>query len=244
MYDIFSQLSTWLMEPFFNLLYGLESLPVFYALILGIVGALAPCQFTGNISAMLLYGNQSIQKRISWQNAISFILGKIVAFSLLGLLVWVLGREVQQELTYYFPWLRKVIGPVLVIVGVFMLGLIRISGSINIITVPGSLVGNGLLGSFLLGLSFSLAFCPTMFVLFFVSLMPVAFSTSIGFIIPTIFAIGTALPLIIVLLIIWYLGFSGVLIKRGRKIGNIVQRTTGVLMIIMGILDTITYWSL
>ncbi|MEI5906688.1 sulfite exporter TauE/SafE family protein [Bacillus spongiae] len=244
MYSVFSQISTWLMDPFINLLYGLESLPLVYAFVLGIVGALAPCQFTGNISAIMLYGNQSIQRKMSWRNALSFIFGKMLAFSLLGFLVWLFGKEIQQELTLYFPWLRKMMGPVLVVVGLFMIGFIRFSGTLKLFSLPKNLKGESAIGSFLLGMSFSLAFCPTMFVLFFVTLMPVVFSSPMGFIMPTLFAIGTALPLIIILGIIWYLGFSGTLMKKGRKLGKFVQNTAGVFMIVLGILDTITYWSI
>jgi cytochrome c-type biogenesis protein len=96
----------------------------------------------------------------------------------------------------------------------------------------------------MLGFSFSLAFCPTMFILFFVTLMPIVLSSSYGFILPSIFAIGTALPLILFILIIWYLGGGGLLMKKGRKIGASIQRVSGVLIILLGIFDSLTYWSL
>ena len=105
---------------------------LFLHLILGIVGALAPCQLTGNISALTLYGNRSFQEKIVWKDVIFFTLGKIAAFSLLGGLVWILGREIQENLISYFPWIRKIMGPLLIIVGLYMLGLIKIKGTINL----------------------------------------------------------------------------------------------------------------
>lgn len=96
----------------------------------------------------------------------------------------------------------------------------------------------------MLGFSFSLAFCPTMFLLFFVTLMPVVMSSPYGFILPPIFAIGTAIPLLIFIFIIWYLGGSGVIMKKGRKFGMVIQRIAGILMLLLGIFDTLTYWSL
>jgi cytochrome c-type biogenesis protein len=92
--------------------------------------------------------------------------------------------------------------------------------------------------------SFSLAFCPTMFLLFFVTLMPVVMSSAYGFILPPIFAIGTAIPLLIFIFIIWYLGGSGVIMKKGRKFGIVIQRIAGILMLLLEIFDTLTYWSL
>jgi cytochrome c-type biogenesis protein len=65
-----------------------------------------------------------------------------------------------------------------------------------------------------------------------------------GFILPSIFAIGTAIPLLIVIFIIWYLGGSGAIMKKGRKFGVFIQRFAGILMFFLGIFDSITYWSL
>jgi cytochrome c biogenesis protein CcdA len=208
------------------------------------LSALAPCQLTGNISAVTLYGNRSIQKKIVWKDVFSFTLGKIAAFSLLGGLVWLLGNQLEQNLTLYFPWLRKMIGPLLIIVGLFMLGLIKLRGTVHLFKGSKEYKHENPFGSFMLGFSFSLAFCPTMFVLFFVTLMPIVLSSSYGFILPTVFAFGTAIPLLISILLIWYLGGSGVLMKKGRKVGTVIQRIAGFVILLLGILDAITYWFL
>jgi cytochrome c-type biogenesis protein len=244
MYNLLSKISSFLSQPFFTMANSLESWPILFALILGLVGALAPCQLTGNISAITLYGNSSIQKKIVWKDVFSFTMGKIVAFSLLGGIVWLLGKGIEQNLTLYFPWLRKIMGPILIIVGVYMLGFIKFKGTINLFKQDKEYRRGSRLGSFMLGFSFSLAFCPTMFILFFVTLMPVVLSSTYGFILPSVFALGTALPLLIVVLIIWYLGGSGVLMKKGRKFGVFVQRLAGIFMVILGVFDTLTYWSL
>ncbi|MDR7075074.1 cytochrome c biogenesis protein CcdA [Neobacillus niacini] len=244
MYNLMSQFSSFVSKPFFIIANNLESLPIVFALILGIVGALAPCQLTGNISALTLYGNRSFQQKIVWKDVIFFTLGKIAAFSLLGGLVWILGREIQESLLSYFPWIRKIMGPLLIIVGLYMIGLIKLKGTINLFKGFKDYKQETPFGSFMLGFSFSLAFCPTMFILFFVTLMPVVLSSSYGFILPSIFAIGTALPLILFILIIWYLGGGGVLMKKGRGVGVIIQRLAGIILLLLGIFDSITYWSL
>jgi len=243
-YSLLSQISGVLSKPFFNMANSLESLPIVFALILGLVGALAPCQLTGNISAVTLYGNRSIQKKIAWKDVTYFTLGKVVAFSLLGVLVWLLGKGFEQNLPLFFPWLRKMMGPLLIFVGLFMMGFIKIKGTFNLLKLSKEYKHENPFASFILGLTFSLAFCPTMFVLFFVTLMPVVLSSPYGFILPPTFALGTAIPLLIVIFIIWYLGGSGVIMKKGRKIGVVVQRIAGVLMLLLGVFDTITYWSL
>ncbi|OAO83749.1 Cytochrome c biosis protein [Parageobacillus thermoglucosidasius] len=42
--------------------------------------------------------------------------------------------------------------------------------------------------------------------------------------------------------VLWYLGFSGALVKKGRQAGSFVQKAAGIMMILLGILDTVTYW--
>lgn len=244
MYNLLSQISSVLSKPFFSMANSLESWPIVFALILGLVGALAPCQLTWNISAVTLYGNRSIQKKIAWKDVTYFTLGKIAAFSLLGVFVWLLGKGFEQNLTLYFPWLRKMMGPLLIFVSLFMMGFIKLKGTLNLLKLSKDYKHENPFASFMLGFSFSLAFCPTMFILFFVTLMPVVMSSSYGFILPPIFAVGTAIPLLIVIFIIWYLGGSGVVMKKGRKLGLSIQRIAGVLMLLLGIFDTITYWSL
>ncbi|WHY84614.1 sulfite exporter TauE/SafE family protein [Neobacillus novalis] len=244
MYSLMSQFSSFISKPFFELANSLESWPILFAFILGLVGALAPCQLTGNISAVTLYGNSSIQKKIMWKDVFNFTLGKVAAFSILGCLVWLLGKGFEQNLILYFPWIRKLMGPLLILVGIYLLGFIKLTGTFNLFKGSKEYKHGHSLGSFMLGFSFSLAFCPTMFILFFVTLMPLVLSSSYGVILPSIFAVGTALPLLIVISLIWYLGGSGALMKKGRRVGTIIQQIAGAVILLLGIFDTITYWSL
>ena len=73
--------------------------------------------------------------------------------------------------------------------------------------------------------------------------MPMVLSSNYGILLPSLFALGTSLPLIIVLIIIWMLRVDGSLLKKGKKLGTAIQKTAGIFLILIGILDTITYWS-
>lgn len=243
MYGVFSEISNMLTQPFLNLARGMEGIPVLFAFLLGIVGALAPCQFTANLGAVTVYGNKSVQKQIAWAEVIFFIIGKMVVFSLFGLIVWILGNEVKSTLIDYFPWFRKLVGPILILIGLFMLGVIKFKKMISFGSIPERFTKKGKIGAFLMGVSFTLGFCPTMFTLFFVTLMPLAITVPYGGLLPSVFAIGTSFPLILAVFLIWYFELSGKLMKKqGRKIGLIVQRIAGVIIIILGILDAITFW--
>ncbi|WP_100404692.1 urease accessory protein UreH domain-containing protein [Bacillus solitudinis] len=243
MYDFFNSISQFFYGPLTQLSYGTEHIPLLSALIIGLLGAAAPCQFTGNISAITLYGNRSFQKNIPWGEVLSYLLGKSIVFSGLGLIVWILGEEFQRELTGYLPWVRKLLGPLLIFIGLYLIGLIKFSWTLRFLKERTRPFTHNKIGAFLLGSSFSLGFCPTMFLLFFMLLMPMVVSTSYGFILPSIFAIGTAIPFILAIFLIWYFGLNGSLMKKSRNVGLYIQRVAGAFMILLGILDTITFWA-
>lgn len=242
-YSILSSFSNFLSSPFLVLLNETNKIPVLAAFFLGIMGALAPCQLTGNISAITYYGNKSLQTREQWIETSFFVFGKIVVYSFLGLAVWIIGKQFQTNITHFFAASRKLMGPFILFIGFFLLGIFKLNWISRLTSLIPQGKGGGLWGSFLMGISFSIAFCPTMFVLFFLTLMPIVLNSSYGAILPTIFAIGTSLPLIVFMFIIWFIGMDGVLMKKSRKLGEIVQKSAGVLLMIIGLLDTITYWG-
>jgi cytochrome c-type biogenesis protein len=82
-----------------------------------------------------------------------------------------------------------------------------------------------------------------MFLLFFGLLIPMVLSTPYGAVLPSIFAFGTALPFLFVVFLISYFELTGWFLKRGKKIGYSIQQTAGIFLVMIGILDTFTYWS-
>ncbi len=244
MYSLLSNISQKINEPISIYMNSYEHSPLVVAILLGLIGAFAPCQLTGNVSAITFYGNRTIQKGKIWAEIISFILGKMVVFSLIGLLAWIFGQAFETEMTIYFTVFRKAIGPLLIITGFVLLGVFKMKflGKFNH-HIP-VIMKEGKLGSFLLGASFSLAFCPTMFVLFFVWLMPTVVTTSYGFALPAVFGVSTSIPLLIIFAFIEAFEAKRVIMKNSRNIGKYVQKTTGVILIIIGIVDTLTYWDI
>lgn len=243
LYDFFNQISSTLISPIMDLANGFEHLPLLFAFFLGVVGAVAPCQLTSNISAITIYGNKSLVDKVPWVHVFLFVLGKIVVYSVLGIIFWLLGKEVYSTLSQIMPVIRKAIGPLLIIIGLFMIGLFQWSKTWRIFNLPTKVFKDSYLGSFLMGVSFTLAFCPTMFVLFLLTLMPIVVITSYGAVLPAIFGIGTSLPLLFVIFLIWYFGASGAILKRSRKVGAITQKLAGVFLILIGFFDTLTYWA-
>lgn len=231
------------MEPILSVTYKLEHLPVVYSFFLGVVGVVVPCQLTSNVSAITIYGNKSLTDKIPWAHVLLFIFGKILIYLVLGIVVWLLGQGVYSILSSFMPVIRKIIGPMLIMVGLFMCGILKWKKSRSMFKSFKMPLSGTYIGSFLMGVSFTLAFCPTMFMLFIFTLMPVAITSSYGLILPAIFGVGTSLPLLLVIFLIWYFGASGSVLKKGRMVGLFTQKAVGILLIVFGTIDTLAFWT-
>ena len=60
-------------------------------------------------------------------------------------------------------------------------------------------------GAFLLGVLFAMAFCPSSGMFYFGMLIPMSATATMGYLLPVVFAVATALP---VLIVAWILAFS------------------------------------
>lgn len=242
MYQLLSDLSQALSGPFLSMVDESKEIPMLGAFILGLIGALAPCQLTGNMGAITFYGNRTIQTNKQWIEVFFFVIGKISVFSALGFFVWLLGQELQMLLPEYFSVFRKIMGPLFIVMGLVLIGVFQLRWVSRMSEKLPEFKGSGKMGSFLMGAIFSISFCPTMFSLFFFGLMPLVLNSSYGAVLPPIFAIGTSVPLIIFLMIIYVLGVDGALMRRSKKIGQFIQKSAGLILLMIGIMDTITYW--
>lgn len=180
MYSMMSNISEFISGPISIFLNSYEHSPFIMAILLGLIGALAPCQLTGNMSAITFYGNRAIQMKSNWQEIMFFILGKVVVFSFIGCFAWLFGQSFETKMTKYFPIFRQAIGPILLITGLVLIGILKLKFLNRIPSFFPTVLKEGKVGSFLMGASFSIAFCPTMFVLFFVWLMPTVATSSYG----------------------------------------------------------------
>ncbi len=244
MYTLMSKISQIISNPISEFLNAYEHAPLIMAILLGLIGALAPCQITGNMSAITFYGNRTMQMKSNWQEIVFFIVGKVIVFSLLGFFAWIFGQSFETKMTVYFPVFRQAIGPIMIITGLVLIGIFKIKFLNRISSLLPTVLKEGEIGSLLMGASFSLAFCPTMFVLFFVWLMPTVASTSYGLVLPAIFGVATSVPLLIMLALIHFFYEKRVIIRFSMRMGRVIQNVAGVILIIIGVTDTITYWAL
>jgi cytochrome c biogenesis protein CcdA len=101
----------------------------------------------------------------------------------------------------------------------------------------------GLLPAYLMGIAFSFAFCPTLFWLFFGLTIPLAIASTGGLLLPGVFAIGTALPIIGLAALM----ASGAVnmaqfLQRFKAADVWIQRAAGILFILIGLNEVVLYW--
>jgi len=243
MYSVFSEISSWMSGPFANVAIS-SKISFLAALFFGFAGSVAPC----HLGSITYFGNKYINEKLAGIEFLLYLLGKISVYSLFGWLFWIFGQSVSVESIPIFVYARKLIGPLFILMGLFFLGWIKFRFSFGFKMSSGlakisERVG-GKAGAFLMGVAFSLGFCPTMVLLFFGWMMPVALQSPYGIILPSVFAVGTSFPLLIFFGIIIGFGIDRTIVKKARQWGRYIYKASGVFLILLGISDTITYWGI
>ena len=191
-------------ETLTNLLQN-SSLPLLSAFILGLMTAISPCPLATNVSAIGFIGKDIENRNKVFYNGLIYTAGRAVTYTALAVVI-LLGADKLALSGWFQQYGEKILGPLLIVIGLFMLGLIRIK-------LPG--IGNYTkrfqekgISSFwevlFIGILFALAFCPYSGVLYFGMLIPMTLSSSSGLALPVIFAIATGIPVIIFAWLIAY----------------------------------------
>lgn len=182
--------------------------PVLSAFALGLMTAISPCPLATNITALGYISRELSSKKRIFYNGLWYTLGRLFSYSALGILIY-FGASSFRIARLFSHYGEKILGPLLIIVGVLMLGIIKIKAVRQSGALSGKIeqkAGGGKgIWAFLLGVVFALAFCPTSGVFYFLMLIPMTIASPGGLILPPVFAIATGLPVIIVA---WLLAFS------------------------------------
>ena len=174
--------------------------PVLLALLLGLLTAISPCPMATNIAAVAYVSRRMTQRRYAVITGTLYILGRMFSYSVLGILIIVTGLEIPGVASLLQDFGEQILGPLLIVVGLIMLNINRISftlGGGKLSSIGGKVADWGMIGGFLLGVLFALAFCPYSAVLFFGVLIPLALKSSGGVALPAVYALGTGLPVLV-----------------------------------------------
>jgi len=178
---------------------GLSEIPVVAAFSLGLLMAISPCPLATNIAAIAYVSQRAAERRQAAITGALYTLGRILTYSVIGILIIKVGLEIPGLANALQNTGDKIIGPILIAVGIVLLFSNRLRfGNSGVLSSLGEKVSRqGMVGGFLLGILFALAFCPYSAILYFGVLIPLALKSAGGVGLPTVFAIGTGLPVLI-----------------------------------------------
>ena len=166
-----------------------------------------------------------------------YTLGRAFTYTLIGLLFY-FGLGESGLSGFFQRWGEKILGPLLIVIGLFMLGVVKMNlpGIGRITEKMEHQAGRGYWGVFLLGLVFALAFCPYSGVLYFVMLIPMTVASAQGLYLPLVFAVATGLPVILFAWMIAYaVGSVGTIYNKIKVFELWFRRVVAVLFIGVGI---------
>lgn len=182
-----------------NNLIDTYNVPVLTAFLIGILTSISPCPLATNITAIAYISKDIKTPKNTLLNGLIYTLGRGISYTALAMLVY-FGLSSFEISRIFQGWGDKVLGPVLILIGLVMFGVIKLNlGNRNqkFEGIKEFLASKGYFGSLLLGALFALAFCPYSGVLFFGMLIPLVLQSKEALLLPSIFALGTGLPVII-----------------------------------------------
>ena len=154
-----------------NSLLASSEIPAITALLLGLLTCVSPCPLCSNVTAIgFISRDISSRRRVLWQGIV-FVLGRTVAYALLGAVLIAIirsGRDLLHLQDVMGTWGERLLAPVLIVIGLVMLFSGRLHHHHHDCEVQAKRHHSaGMLGAFLLGAFFALSFCPVSALIYF-----------------------------------------------------------------------------
>jgi cytochrome c-type biogenesis protein len=215
------------------------------ALWLGILTSISPCPMASNIAAISYLGGNLKESRLALVAGLLYTMGRAAGYTLVGIVVITGLLSIPLVAMFLQNSMNRFLGPLLILVGLMLLNVIRIpfpslmgGGSLQKIADT-----YGLWGAGLLGLLFSLSFCPVSAGIFFGSLIPISIENNSRVLIPAMFGVGSGLPVVV---------FAVIMTQGARAVGKAydrlsrfefwARRITGGVFILAGAYYVLAYW--
>jgi len=212
------------------------------ALWLGIMTSISPCPLATNIAAISFIGKRVEKTGSAIRTSLFYVVGRLVTYVALGVVI-ALGVLSIPGLSHFLQkYMSMILGPLLIVVGVILLEWLsfRIPGMTASSNLQERVSGGSTWGASLLGCIFALSFCPVSAALFFGSLIPLTVQHESYLLLPTLYGIGTGLPVIVFgLLIAFSARTVARVFHRVTQIEYWVRKAAGGIFIIAGVYLTL-----
>jgi cytochrome c biogenesis protein CcdA len=213
------------------------------ALGLGIWTALQPCPMATNIAAISYLGRRADSPRWVLLAGLLYALGQSLVYVVLAIVL--LGSLWAAHVSVFLQTQgNRLMGPVLVLLGMLFLELLPVAWSGPGVSekMQKRVDTLGIWAALPLGMFFALAFCPVSAAYFFIALFRLLTSYDSRIILPSVYGVGTALPVVV---------FAVLVALGARAVGKAfnvltqtvwwVQRAAGVVCLAIGIHYSLKY---
>lgn len=211
---------------------------------LGILTSISPCPLATNIAAVTYIGKRVGRPSTVLLSGIIYTLGRMVTYIGIGIIIVSSLLAIPDVALFLQKYMNRILGPILIVAGLFLLGAIKLN-------LPGFGISQniqkrverfGLLGTGLLGILFALSFCPISAGLYFGSLLPLAVEFRSAALMPGVFGLGTALPVVgFSILIAFGARFVGMAFDKLKSFELWARRITGIVFLLVGVYYTLIY---
>jgi cytochrome c biogenesis protein CcdA len=214
------------------------------ALYLGLLMSISPCPLATNVAAISYVARRVGSPRLVLLSGLLYTLGRTLVYLVLGMLLVASVLAAAQVSALLDRYVSKLLGPILIVLAMFLLGLIRlgVSGPAVSDSIQRRVDALGLLGAVLLGVVFALSFCPVSAGLFFLGLVPLSVKLHSSILLPAVFGVGTALPVVAFAVLIAVSARSvGRAFHRLSQIEWWVRLATGIIFLAIGVHYTLKH---
>lgn len=230
------------------------------ALYLGLLTSISPCPLATNIAAVSYVGRKVGDSRWVLAAGLLYTLGRCLLYLTLAVVIAKTAMSIPATALFLQKYGSLVLGPVFLILGMFLVGLITFSGGGATMSegMQKRIDAMGIWGALLLGVLFAVAFCPTSAVWFFgllalllgseagavtgqlanigISLPEASLPGHATVVLPLIYGIGTAVPVLLVAFLLAYSAKSvGKAYNMLAKVEWWARQITGWLFVLAGV---------
>ncbi|HMO50151.1 MAG TPA: aromatic aminobenezylarsenical efflux permease ArsG family transporter [Kiritimatiellia bacterium] len=214
------------------------------ALWLGILTSISPCPLATNIAAIGFISRKVGHFGHVLFAGLMYTVGRTLAYVGLGALIMAGLMASSQVAIFLQQHLNQWLGPVLILAGMLLIGLLSGTASLNLAGegIQKRAASGGPGWALALGVLFALSFCPVSAGLFFGGLIPLSTNHGSMVTLPALYGLGTALPVVVFAFIMAFASqHIGRAFSRLVQIERWLRYATGIVFILAGFYYSLTY---
>ena len=171
---------------------------IWMAFALGLWTSISPCPLVGNLAAMTFLARRLDSQAAVLLSGLLYTLGRVAAYVAVAFAILYFLFEAVSVSFFLDRYFNTALGPILLLTGMLLLGLLQSSASLSLAGqgLQQRAARGGLWWSLPMGALFALSFCPISAALFFLSLIGLAGREHSLFVLPALFGVGTAVPVV------------------------------------------------